>query len=137
MARPKRIEQLRVQDLEACEVEIIDIARVRAARSALPDGARIGAATALFGALADPTRLRIVAALEQSELCVCDLAAAIGLTTSAASHQLRVLRNLGLVRPRRDGRLVFYALDDDHVRGLYRVALEHVAHGDVTEQAGT
>jgi DNA-binding transcriptional ArsR family regulator len=126
MPRPTRADQL--QELPTCEIEVVDIARVRRARLALPDADATNGVSALFAALADPTRLRIVAALEQTELCVCDLAAAVGLSTSAASHQLRVLRSLGLVRPRRDGRLVFYSLDDEHVRGLYRLALDHVGH---------
>lgn len=127
MPRPKRADQL--QELPTCEVEVVDMARVRQARAALPGAGETEAVSSLFAALADPTRLRIVAALERAELCVCDLAAAVGLTTSAVSHQLRVLRALGLVRPRREGRLVFYRLDDEHVHGLYRMALQHVGHG--------
>jgi ArsR family transcriptional regulator len=75
-----------------------------------------------------------VAALAAADLCVCDLAATLGLSESATSHQLRVLRELGLVRSRREGRLVYYALDDAHVRLLYHQALDHVAHG-VEERA--
>ena len=86
MARPKRAEQ--VADLGICDVEVVDIGRVRTARAALPDVAASHALAGLFGALGDPTRLRIVAALAASELCVCDLAAAVGLSSSAASHQL-------------------------------------------------
>jgi ArsR family transcriptional regulator, lead/cadmium/zinc/bismuth-responsive transcriptional repressor len=126
MPRPKRSRQL--QEPAACDVEVVDLARVRAARAALPDAPHTSAVTVLFSALADPTRLRIIAALEQGELCVCDIAATVGLTTSAASHQLRVLRERGLVRPRRDGRMVYYAIDDEHVRTLFRQAFEHVAH---------
>jgi ArsR family transcriptional regulator len=128
MARPKRAEQ--VQDLGECEVDVVDLGRVVAARAALPNAARTQRLAALFSALADPTRVRLVAALEGEELCVGDLAATVGLTTSAASHQLRLLRALGLVRGRRHGRHVYYALDDDHVRTLYREALDHVAHDD-------
>ena len=87
---------------------------------------------ALFGALADPTRVRLVAALERAELCVGDLAATVGLSNSATSHQLRLLRTLGLVRTRREGRTIYYALDDEHVRTLYRQALDHVGHGDAS-----
>jgi DNA-binding transcriptional ArsR family regulator len=126
VARPKRAEQ--VQELGSCDVEVVDIGRVRMARAALPDVQATHALAALFGALGDPTRLRIVAALAASELCVCDLAAAVGLTSSAASHQLRVLRSLRLVRGRREGRMVFYALDDEHVRVLLREGSEHIAH---------
>ena len=130
MARPKRAEQL--QELGEFDVDVVDIATVRAARADLPDIARTQAMAALFGALADPTRVRLIAALERAELCVGDLAATVGLSSSATSHQLRLLRRLGLVRTRREGRTVYYALDDEHVRTLYRQALDHVGHGDAS-----
>ena len=101
---------------------------VRHAREALPGHDATQALAALFGALGDPTRLSIVAGLDCGELCVGDLAAALGLSESAASHQLRVLRELGIVRSRRDGRQIYYALDDAHVVALYRQGLEHVTH---------
>jgi DNA-binding transcriptional ArsR family regulator len=82
-----------------------------------------------FKALSDPTRVRIVSLLAEAELCVCDLAAALGMSQSAVSHQLRTLRDLRLVHWRREGRKIFYALDDEHVADLYRRGLEHVAHG--------
>jgi len=79
-----------------------------------------------FRALGDLTRVRMLDALARSELCVQDLAARLHLTESAVSHQLRLLRNMRLVRTRRDGRLVFYALDDQHIVGLFEQGLEHV-----------
>lgn len=78
-----------------------------------------------FSALGDPARAKILYALAQEELCVCDLAEVVGVTESAASHQLRVLRALGLVKYRRDGRVVYYSLADDHVRSLLAQGLEH------------
>lgn len=113
-----------------CEDRVVHIAAVRAARAALPGGELLGALAGLFGALGDPTRLRIVAALAAAELCVCDLAAAIGLSESAVSHQLRHLRALRLVRTRRDGRRVFYALDDAHVLTIFAQAREHAGHDE-------
>lgn len=80
-----------------------------------------------FKALGDPTRVRILNALSQAELCVCDIAALLRLGESAVSHQLRLLRSLRLVRSRREGRMVFYALDDDHITRLFAQGLEHVA----------
>ncbi|HEY7032992.1 MAG TPA: metalloregulator ArsR/SmtB family transcription factor [Thermomicrobiales bacterium] len=128
MSRPRKTDQLAdVADL-VCDDRIVHVDAVRAARAALPSGAGLLGLAELFAALGDPTRLRIVAALAHRELCVCDLAATVGQTESAVSHQLRNLRALGLVRPRRDGRLVYYALDDDHVTALYGQALDHVAH---------
>lgn len=81
-----------------------------------------------FRALSDPTRVRIVSLLVGAELCVCDLAAALSMSQSAISHQLRTLRDLRLVRRRREGRQIFYTLDDEHVADLFRLSLDHVAH---------
>ncbi|HEX2992021.1 MAG TPA: metalloregulator ArsR/SmtB family transcription factor [Anaerolineales bacterium] len=83
----------------------------------------------LFSALSDPTRLRIISVLLESEMNVGDIAGQLGMSESAVSHQLRGLRQLRLLRSRKDGRQVYYALDDDHVARLYRLGLEHVEHG--------
>lgn len=101
-------------------------------RQALPqllpeDGALRLAET--FRALSDPTRLRIVSLLAGGELCVYDLAAILGMGQSAVSHQLRTLRDLRLVRRRREGKQAYYTLDDEHVADLFRRGLEHVEHG--------
>nr|WP_041276485.1 metalloregulator ArsR/SmtB family transcription factor [Desulfosporosinus acidiphilus] len=80
----------------------------------------------LFKTLADPTRVRIIDALAKTELCVCDLAELLNLSQSATSHQLRVLRSNKLVKFRREGKMVYYSLDDDHVLGLYSQGLEHI-----------
>lgn len=99
------------------------------ARSAVPvDDQRAMQLAEMFKALSDPTRVRIVSLLLESELCVCDLATALDMTQSAVSHQLRSLRDLRLVRWRREGRQIFYTLDDDHVADLFCRGLEHVAH---------
>jgi len=79
-----------------------------------------------FKVLGDLTRVRILDALAQSELCVCDLATLVGLSESAISHQLRLLRTMRVVRPRRVGRMVFYALDDEHVVALFEQGLRHI-----------
>ena len=83
----------------------------------------------LFSALSDPTRLRIVSVLLDGERNVGDLAAQLEMTESAVSHQLRGLRHMKLVRSRKNGRQVYYALDDDHVARLYLLGLDHVEHG--------
>lgn len=83
----------------------------------------------LFKALGDPTRLRIISLLVEHEVCVHTLGAALGMSQPAISHQLRYLRQLHLVRTRKEGRHVFYALDDDHVRLLLAQGLLHVEHG--------
>ena len=82
----------------------------------------------VFRVFGDSTRIRILYALFESELCVCDIAALLGMTQSAVSHQLRILKDAKLVRFRRDGKSVFYALDDDHVRMILRVGMEHLNH---------
>lgn len=133
MPRPRRLDRLTIEpptsgDVATCDVRVVHVDTVRAARAAQPPASILAGAADLFAILADPTRLRLVAALADRELCVCDLAATVGLSESAVSHQLRLLRARGLVRSRRDGRLVYYALDDEHVVGLYASALEHVAH---------
>jgi ArsR family transcriptional regulator, lead/cadmium/zinc/bismuth-responsive transcriptional repressor len=81
---------------------------------------------ATFKALADPTRVRLIAALAHTEMCVDDLATLLMLSQSAVSHQLRLLRNLHLVQYRKEGRHVFYRLDDDHVRELYERSRDHL-----------
>jgi ArsR family transcriptional regulator len=83
----------------------------------------------LFSALSDPSRLRIISVLLDGEMNVGDLASQLAMSESAVSHQLRGLRQLRLVSSRKDGRQVYYALDDDHVAKLYRLGLEHVEHG--------
>lgn len=83
----------------------------------------------LFKALSDPTRLRIISLLLEHEVCVHSLETTLGMTQSAISHQLRFLRQLNLVRYRKEGRHVYYTLDDDHVRELFAQGLLHVEHG--------
>lgn len=83
----------------------------------------------LFKALADETRAQIALALSLEELCVCDVAALMGVTEATASHHLRLLRNMGLAKYRKAGKQVFYSLEDEHVVGLLRLALDHFREG--------
>lgn len=85
-----------------------------------------------FSVLGDPSRVRIVHALSLSELCTSDLAAVVGMSESAVSHQLRTLRQLHVVRSRRDGKLVYYSLDDGHVRSLFEQGLAHAIEKEPT-----
>ena len=128
MARPRKIDQLTESRDDVCEERIVHVDAVRSARVTLPPVEQVGALSGVFSVLADPTRLRIIASLREGELCVCDLAAVVGQSESAVSHQLRVLREHNLVRSRKDGRRKYYALNDRHVAGLFGLALEHVAH---------
>jgi ArsR family transcriptional regulator len=111
---------------DACDVIQIDLTRVRRLRAALVPADTVTSLAETFSGLADPTRVRILDVLSHGELCVCDLAAVLSLSQSAVSHQLRLLRGLRLVRARRDGRMVFYALDDRHVVDLLGQGLKHV-----------
>jgi len=110
---------------ESCDAVIVDETAVAQTKAALADDRRAKRTTDIFSALSDPTRFRILNALAIRELCVCDLAAIAEVSQSAASHQLRVLRNLDLVAFRRDGRRAVYRLADDHVRTLISQGLEH------------
>ena len=96
------------------------------ARKALLGERSVVALADTFKVLGDATRVRILDALSRSDLCVCDIARLVGLSESAVSHQLRLLRGMRVVRARRAGRLVFYTLDDRHIVGLFEQGLEHV-----------
>ncbi len=112
-----------------CEETFIHKDQVKIAQKYLVDGLTSTHLATTFQALSDPTRVRLISALTNVELCVCDLAAILGMSQSAVSHQLRSLRDLRLVKSRRDGREIFYTLDDDHIRQLFDLGLEHVQHG--------
>jgi ArsR family transcriptional regulator, lead/cadmium/zinc/bismuth-responsive transcriptional repressor len=99
---------------------------VGARRQALLPARTVEALADTFRVLGDPTRVKILDALAEGELCVCDIAALAGISESAGSHQLRLLRGMRLVRPRRAGRQVYYAVDDHHILELLRQALTHV-----------
>ncbi len=111
-----------------CEEDFIHEDQVKIAQENLIDGLAATDLARTFQALSDPTRVRLISALNNTELCVCDLAAVLGMTQSAVSHQLRSLRDLRLVKSRREGREIFYTLDDDHIRELYELGLRHVQH---------
>ena len=104
----------------------VDRAGVGEARKAIHDGETLAGLGETFKMLGDVTRLKICCALARRELCVSDIAALIGLTDSAVSHQLRLLKALRLVRYRRDGKLTYYMLDDDHIERLIGLGVRHV-----------
>jgi ArsR family transcriptional regulator, lead/cadmium/zinc/bismuth-responsive transcriptional repressor len=104
----------------------VDATKVAQLRRALIGPQAVAALSETFKVLGDVTRVRMLDALSKAELCVSDLAALLGLTESAVSHQLRLLRGMRLVRSRRLGRMVFYMLDDDHIVKLFRQGLDHV-----------
>jgi ArsR family transcriptional regulator len=118
-----------------CEQHAIHQDRVALVRERMRPDEDFFRLAELFAAMGDPTRVRLIYALAQRELCVCDLAAVLGLSVSAVSHQLRLLRGLRLVKYRREGRLAYYSLDDDHVDTLLRQGLEHVDDREVPSPA--
>lgn len=115
--------------IDACDARVIDAERVAHVREHLPPSQLMQELSDVFGILGDANRLRLLACLlEGGELCVCDLAAATGMSESAASHALRLLRAHRVVKVRRAGRMAYYSLRDGHVRMLLDLALEHMRH---------
>jgi DNA-binding transcriptional ArsR family regulator len=115
-------------ELDRCLDETFDENRVRQALEDLVASTLAAQVATTFKALADPTRVRIISILLHTELCVGDIASCLGMSTSAVSHQLRLLREMRLVRSRREGKHVFYALDDDHIFDLFQQGLDHASH---------
>ena len=122
MSEPKAVDG---KNFDFCDVRVVHLDRVVVAKERAVSRGLIDELSALFKALGDATRLRLVLALRDQEMCVCDLAAALGMTESAVSHQLRRLRDQALVTARRDGQVVYYSLDDGHVAALLEVGLLH------------
>lgn len=110
---------------DTCEITCVHPQAVQTARNALPDDNCVTRSTAFLKLVADPTRLKILSALNATELCVCDLAAVVGISESAVSHQLRLLRTGRVVTYRKEGRVAYYRLLDGHVTTLIENALEH------------
>lgn len=116
-------------EAEDCAVRMVDPDRVEAVRQQLPPAEELEGLALLFRLLGDPTRTRLLyALLEAGELCVCDLAAATAMPETNCSHALRLLRTAGVVKARRDGRMIHYSLDDGHVRMLLDLSREHLRH---------
>lgn len=111
---------------DVCQIQCIHLDSICRVKRAMPPDDQLFDLAALFKVLGDHTRIRILSALSESELCVCDLVDILGMNQSAVSHQLRVLRSSRIVRYRKEGKNVYYSLDDDHVHRLIGQGLEHV-----------
>lgn len=111
---------------DVCSFLCVHQDKVDQVRSLLPNETSLSALSELFRMLGDETRIRILYVLFESEVCVCDLAQLLGMTQSAISHQLRLLKQGHLVKSRRDGKTVFYSLADDHVYTLLKIGTEHI-----------
>lgn len=112
----------------ACEENCVHVDTVNKVKGTVPDTDEIQSLSAIFKAFGDPTRLKILQCLKQSEMCVCCLSCALEMSPSAVSHQLRILRNLRLVKHRKEGKNVYYSLDDDHIFKILDQGLEHIKH---------
>lgn len=114
---------------DICQTSYVDQERVARAKARMHDERTTSELAEIFKILGEPNRVRILQALSEEELCVCDIATVVGGTSSAISHQLRILRSARLIRSRKDGKMVYYALDDVHVRNLFQEGLRHIEEG--------
>ena len=120
---------LATEELECCEDCQIHPDRLDIVNSGMPEEEELYDLAELFKVFGDSTRIRILFVLFEAEVCVCDLAAALNMTQSAISHQLRVLKQMDLVKNRRDGKTIFYALADDHIITILNQGLNHIEEG--------
>lgn len=114
-------------ELETCGFLCVHEDTVAQVRAALPEDDLLARLAELFKVFGDGTRIRILYVLFEAEVCVCDLAKLLGMTQSAVSHQLRILKQAQLVKSRREGKTIFYALADDHVRTLLKQGADHIS----------
>ncbi len=113
---------------DKCEIWAVDEEKVTETKKRLPSDETFTVLAETFGALADSNRAKILHSLADQELCVCDIACVVGISESAISQHLRILRTLRLVKQRKEGRMMYYSLNDDHIRQLLDICLEHTKH---------
>lgn len=111
-----------------CDCNIIHEDKVKQVLNQMPDEKLFNKLAEFFKILGDTTRTRILFALDQNEMCVCDIANVLGMTKSSISHQLALLRRSGIVKCRKEGKEVYYTLDDEHIKELFEVGIEHIEH---------
>lgn len=114
-----------INNEDLCSVRVIHADKIELARNAAVPDQQLEHLALIYRLLGDPTRLKILMALQQVEMCVCDIAAFVGLSESAVSHQLRRLREMAIVKNRREGQILYYTLSDDHVATLLTVGMAH------------
>jgi len=117
-------------EFDRCDITCIHEEAVAEVRQQMLGEDEVQSLADTFKTLADPTRVKMLFALLNRELCVCDLAAVIGASDSAVSHQLRILRTQKLVKFRRDGKIMYYSLTDNHISTLFKQAIEHIEHSN-------
>ncbi|MGL5574066.1 MAG: ArsR/SmtB family transcription factor [Sarcina sp.] len=113
--------------IEKCEENVIHDDVVSNVRAKLPEEETLYDLAELFKVFGDSTRIKILCSLFEAEMCVCDIATTLNMSQSAVSHQLRVLKNAKLVKFRREGKVVYYSLDDDHVKHIFNEGLNHIS----------
>ena len=113
-------------EIDCCDDIVLHEDKLKLVRTYMPAEEKLYDLAELFKVFGDSTRIRILFVLSMTEMCVCDLAEALGMTASAISHQLRILKQSKLVKNRREGKTVFYSLDDDHVKAIIDQGMEHV-----------
>lgn len=111
---------------DVCQIKVINEKKVDYVKDQMLEDNVFGNLSDTFKTLGDNTRIRILFALSKEELCVCDISAVLDMSISAVSHQLRVLRNMNLVKHKKEGKIVYYSLNDDHIVRLLKMAYEHV-----------
>lgn len=114
-------------NIETCNCTIIHEDLVNKVKDCIPDDETLYDLADLFKVFGDSTRIKVLCTLFQAEMCVCDIAALLGMTQSAISHQLRVLKQARLVKYKRVGKVVYYSLDDDHVKSIFDQGLIHIS----------
>lgn len=113
--------------VEICQCNAIHQDVVREVREKMPGEETLYDLAELFKVFGDTTRARILCALFESEMCVCDISVLLGMTQSSISHQLRVLKSAKLVKNRKEGKVVYYSLDDEHIKRIFEQGLEHIS----------
>lgn len=113
--------------IEVCDCSVIHADIVDQVKAKMPEESQLYDLADFFKVLGDSTRVKIMWALDSNEMCVCDLAVLLNMTKSAISHQLKALRQANLVTHRKEGKIVFYSLADDHVRDIFEKGLDHIA----------
>ncbi|MCX7904651.1 MAG: metalloregulator ArsR/SmtB family transcription factor [Caloramator sp.] len=114
-------------EIERCSCTVVHEDVVEKVKDMMPEEERLYDVAELFKVLGDTTRIKIICALFESEMCVCDIADLLNMSQSAVSHQLRVLKAARLVKFRKEGKIVYYSLDDEHVKMIFDLGLLHVS----------
>lgn len=114
------------KEIDRCDCDVIHEDVVNKVQNSMAEEDHLYDLAEVFKVFGDSTRIRILEALSKAEMCVCDIAFLLNMTQSAISHQLRVLKQARLVKNRRDGKIVYYSLDDDHIERILNMGLEHI-----------